>query len=229
MNDLSQMEFFQTLSAEDSPARISRSQEIKRDLAKKQGQGYGQSAPDYLGKFDQNMPSLKTLQHCLTDQGEIGLSEFSGTFPRSGMMQSGTVYQLPNLARTITEIGYGLLHTPTAKANQSSPSMVARNSGYFPTPVSSDATTGQIIGKNDTFKTTKNGNLRKYNSKGTNGSLGLARHVQFFPTPTASDYKGGYNTKSLIRKDGKSRAMDGLPNAVLDGKGTENSLKPISP
>jgi hypothetical protein len=39
-------------------------------------------------------------------------AEFSGTFPRSGMMRNGTVYQLPNLARTITEIGSGLLPTP---------------------------------------------------------------------------------------------------------------------
>ncbi len=44
-----------------------------------------------------------------------------------------------------------------------------------------------------------------------------------FPTPTSRDYKGGYTTESLIRKDGKSRAMDALPNAVLDGKGVETT------
>jgi hypothetical protein len=44
-----------------------------------------------------------------------------------------------------------------------------------------------------------------------------------FPTPTSRDYKGGYTTESLTRKDGKSRAMDALPNAVLDGKGVETS------
>ena len=46
---------------------------------------------------------------------------------------------------------------------------------------------------------------------------------KMFPTPTTRDYKGGYKTESLIRKDGKSRAMDALPNAVLDGKGVETS------
>jgi len=44
---------------------------------------------------------------------------------------------------------------------------------------------------------------------------------RMFPTPTSRDYKGGYTTESLTRKDGKSRAMDALPNAVLDGKGVE--------
>ncbi len=46
---------------------------------------------------------------------------------------------------------------------------------------------------------------------------------RMFPTPTTRDYKGGYKTESLTRKDGKSRAMDLLPNAVLDGKGVETS------
>ena len=44
---------------------------------------------------------------------------------------------------------------------------------------------------------------------------------KIFPTPTTRDWKGGYRTESLIRKDGKSRAMDALPNAVLNGQGTE--------
>jgi hypothetical protein len=60
---------------------------------------------------------------------------------------------------------------------------------YFPTPVSSDGTTGDIIGKNDTFMKTKNGMLRKYNQNGTNGSIGLARYVKFWPTPTSHNAK----------------------------------------
>jgi hypothetical protein len=50
-----------------------------------------------------------------------------------------------------------------------------------------------------------------------------------FPTPTSRDWKGGYTSKSLVRADGKSRAMDALPNAVLDGLGTDvvpGSLNP---
>ena len=107
-------------SQEDFPAKTSQSRDTKQAL-KANAVDYGQSAPVLLGSFDPDTPSLKTSQTCLTDTGEIGLSEYSGTFPRSGMMRSGTVYQLPNLARTITEIGSGLLPTPAASTGGTSP------------------------------------------------------------------------------------------------------------
>ena len=44
---------------------------------------------------------------------------------------------------------------------------------------------------------------------------------KLLPTPTARDWKGGFRTESLKRKDGKSRSNDALPNAVLGGKGVE--------
>ena len=97
----------------DSPAKTSASQETEQEYKTERAVACGQSAPVLLGSLDPNTPSLKTSQTCLMENGEIGLSEFSGTFPRSGMMRNGTVYQLPNLARTITEIGSGLLPTPT--------------------------------------------------------------------------------------------------------------------
>ena len=62
--------------------------------------------------------------------------------------------------------------------------------GLLPTPMASDATTGAIIGKNDQFITTGNGTPRKINQNGTNGSIGLGRHAQMFPTPQARDFKG---------------------------------------
>lgn len=61
--------------------------------------------------------------------------------------------------------------------------------GLLPTPMASDATTGAIIGENDTFITTKNGTPRKINQNGTNGSVGLARMVQILPT--ARCFKNG--------------------------------------
>ena len=100
-----------------SPAKTSQSQETKQESQTERAVDYGQSAPVCLGSFDPDTPSLKTSQTCLMENGELGLSEFSGTFPRSGMMRSGTVYQLPNLARTITEIGSGLWSTPLANDN----------------------------------------------------------------------------------------------------------------
>lgn len=64
---------------------------------------------------------------------------------------------------------------------------------------------------------------------GSKDSLRVQVNKRVFPTPTARDSKGGYNTKSLTRKDGKSRTLDGLPNAVLDGKGTETVTGALNP
>ena len=114
-------------SQEDSPAKTSQPLEDRQAL-KASAVDYGQSAPVFLGSFDPGTLSLKTSQTCLTETGEIGLSEYSETFPRSGMMRNGTVYQLPRLALTTTEIGSGLLPTPTATANQGAPSMQERYS-----------------------------------------------------------------------------------------------------
>ena len=44
---------------------------------------------------------------------------------------------------------------------------------------------------------------------------------QMWPTPTARDYKGGYKEEALTRKDGKSRRFDALPNAAINGQGTD--------
>ena len=113
-SDLFPMELESMSLREDSPVKTSHLQE---DNLVSTGSvvDCGPNVPVYLGSFDPNTPSLKTSQTCLTESGEIGLSEFSGTFPRSGMMRSGTVYQLPRLAPTITEIGSGLWPTPRAK------------------------------------------------------------------------------------------------------------------
>lgn len=56
----------------------------------------------------------------------LGSAPFSGTWPRSGMMLSGTAYELPMLGRPISAIGCG-----------SSPGKL------LPTPVSADAKRGQ--------------------------------------------------------------------------------------
>jgi len=47
----------------------------------------------------------------------------------------------------------------------------------LPTPVSSDAGAGAIIGKDDRFRMTKNGTLRKINRNNKDGSLGLGKRA----------------------------------------------------
>ena len=152
-SDLFPMELESMSSQEDFPAKTSAFQETEQEYKTEREADYGQSAPVLLGSFSPDTPSLKTSQTCLMESGELGLSEFSGTFPRSGMMRSGTVYQLPNLARTITEIGSGLLPTPVAsdmgsasqkRINQTGhPKAALREAVFWPTPnASQGGTTG---------------------------------------------------------------------------------------
>ena len=90
----------------------------------------------------------------------------------------------------------------------------------WPTPRVAD-TEGGIV-KNVELN---NGSYSRKNKKGVRYGVKLKDAVdhsqKMWPIATTRDYKGVYRTESLLRKDGKSRATDLLPNAVLDGKGTE--------
>lgn len=112
-NSSEQMEFFPASSPEDFPAKISQLQDSKKALREK-GRACGQSAPVYLGSFDPITQSLKTSQRSLVEIRGDGFSEFSGTFPRSGMMRSGTVYQLDPLVPNINATESGSFPSPTA-------------------------------------------------------------------------------------------------------------------
>lgn len=57
---------------------------------------------------------MENVSGLLSGGGGCGLEAFSLDWPRSGMMQNGTVYRLHNLGRPITEIGSGLWPTPQA-------------------------------------------------------------------------------------------------------------------
>jgi hypothetical protein len=74
---------------------------------------YGRNTPELLASFDRGTSSWRTSQHCLVE----GLTVFSETWPRSGMMRNGIAYQLPPLVPLIEEIVSGLLPTPTSQDN----------------------------------------------------------------------------------------------------------------
>ena len=61
---------------------------------------------------------LRTCQGCLLETVVGGSDNFSMTWPRSGLMQSGTVSRLDTLAHRIDGTGCGLLPTPNASDNR---------------------------------------------------------------------------------------------------------------
>ena len=102
-----QMELFPTSSAEDSLARMSPSPAKAQASPKERAAAYGRTAPELLAKFNHDTSSWKTSQRSLFG----GLTEFSGTWPRSGTMQSGIAYQLPPLVPLMRGTGSGSLPT----------------------------------------------------------------------------------------------------------------------
>jgi len=130
----------------------------KEQELKESDQECGERWQGLLARYDPNTHSLRTVQCSLIEDLEQSLQ----TWPKWGLMQDGVCWEQPTLVPRIKETVYGFL---------------------LPTPTASDGTTGSVIGKNDNFYTTKTGMPRKINQNGKDGSVGLGRLVQMWPTP----------------------------------------------
>ena len=119
----------QTLWPEDTPANPSHSPDHAKE--KMILDTFGPCSPTAFAWYDPATRSWRTFQATLDSDSEA----FNETWPRSGMTRDGIAYQLPPSAPRTYAIAYSSsLHgelqcTPTAKANQDSPSMEARAPG----------------------------------------------------------------------------------------------------
>jgi hypothetical protein len=189
-----------TLYREAFLAKTSQLQGMEMDLTEND-QECGEKWHALLARFDQDSHLWRTVQCSLLED----LNESLQTLPQWGMTVGGELYLLPTLVQNINENESGLWLTPTVMDGLPVRSMEALERQY------------------------------QKNRKGRSTHATLREQVAYpppkemFPTPTTRDYKGGYKTESLIRKDGKSRALDALPNAVLNGKGTETVTGQLNP
>lgn len=131
-----------------------------------------------LARFDRPSRSWRTAQRSLFADS----SESWVIWPRSGMTAAGRCWELAMSAPRTSATVFGF---------------------SLPTPVASDGSSGAVIGSQDVFYTTATGMPRKVNRKGVDGSVGLARLVQMWPTPAASlGTKGGLVTQRKARTNG---------------------------
>ncbi len=110
------------------------------------------------------------------------------TWKAKGTPAGRLLFQLAVSMRPTEETESGLLHTPTATANQMAPSMVAKNSGWMlATPAAADSvgTTGGGQGKS------------------------LRTDVKMFPTPTANEDAAGTPDGKMQRMLGNHPAIRG--------------------
>lgn len=165
------------LSAEDSPARTSVSPARALESPTALAPDYGRSTPELLARFDRDTSSWRTSQLSLLG----GLTEYSETWPRSGLMQSGTAYRLPPLVPLTDATESGLLPTPAATSYGSNQGGAAGRVG----PVRESLDT---MARHGTLPTPRCCNGLR--SSGMNRTE-ILRAVTKWPTPTARDWKGG--------------------------------------
>ena len=139
-------------SAEGSRAKTLARREAEQDWTES-AVGFGESSPVLLANLDPDMSSWRTSQHCLVE----GLTVFSETWPRSGIMLNGTAYQLPPLVPLTAGTASGFWATPRASDGKGAvnplaagkavsrgfspnlPEMVTASvAGLWPTPSASD-------------------------------------------------------------------------------------------
>lgn len=99
-----------TLFQEDFLAKIFLSPVKAKELLGK-SHHYGTNTIEVLRKYYLDMHSLKT--HLNSQKKDLKKSYM--TFPKSGMMQNGKLFSLPNLGNTITGKGFTFLPTPMFK------------------------------------------------------------------------------------------------------------------
>ena len=152
-----------TLYLEAFHARTLAQQEKAQELTESEAE-CGEKWRASFTKYDPDSCSWKS-HHCslLGD-----LDEFLETWPQWGLMRDGECWEQTPLVHPTKESAFGFA---------------------VPTPVASDGTTGSVIGKNDSFYETKTGMPRKVNQNGKDGSVGLGRLVQMWPTQTSHNAK----------------------------------------
>ena len=130
------------------------------------------------------------------------LSQSCKIYGRSGMMQNGIAYQLPPLVRLTDGIESGLWPTPLASAKSDCPSERMRQSPHLetvvkmlPTPTASDATVGDIIGKEDIYNFE-----RKYSEAHQEwdiGESGISKTCKILSDPNCQRLQGYWGSEEI--------------------------------
>jgi len=130
------------LSAVDFPVRTSASP-VARPGSTVRAAAYGDSSPVLLASFDPASSSWRTCKISLVALASglaHGLDEFSETWPRSGLMRSGTAFLLEPLAPLTSATGSGLWPTRPWAAAAILPRLLTPHK-MWPTPIRRDGRT----------------------------------------------------------------------------------------
>jgi hypothetical protein len=150
-----------TASMRDSLAKTLALLESRQVYLREPEVAFTAKSSESLAWFDRDTCSWRTYQRSLVTDSE----PYSQTWPRWGMTLAGSAYAHPMSERRILEID-----------------------GFFlPTPTAFDVRTDRMTGGASVYED-RNGLPRRKTQNGS-ASMGLARLVQMWPTPTAHNAK----------------------------------------
>ena len=152
---------------------------------------------------------IGSLEKMLLGTSIWASTKCSLTWKQRATPQGRLLFQLVPLMLTTDEIESGLLHTPTATANQMAPSM---NSGWWRTPAADQGGTPKALLEG---KTTR--------PSGHKIQIRLQDQVKMWPTPNASDDRdrGHIGMPSIQRRKDKGKQLN-LSMVVSDQSGSLN-------
>ena len=177
---------------------------------------YGTNSLALLATFDLNTRSWRTSQRCFLATEADGLAEFSETWPRSGILRSGIVYQRPPLTRLTGETASGSLLTPTIPTP--SASSYGTNQGGSAGRVGKVRPSLETMARKNLWPTPKSSpsgpdyaRANRPESGGDDLATAVAREQ--FPTPTDPS-KGGGSSRSGDRI-GETPSLHGMARKGL--------------
>jgi len=189
------LEMFRASTCSQGDSRAKTSVTLERELASRGvGLASGRIVSRRLGIVDPVSRCLRTSQRSL---GGVW-TPYSQTFPRSGMMRNGIVFQLPPLALRTKGTASRLLPTQTMDSDRKTeyaqggtPLGAAIN---WPTPTTADAWT-------DKLKSTQQ-------KEGSMHCVTLGQAVRMWPTPCARDYRSGMSEEALEKRKEYPRGVN---------------------
>ena len=154
-----------TLFAEDFPAKIFPTPDSGQDLTENEADCSLRRFA-WFANCDQEQLCWKTWQRCLLGDW----TEYSGRWPRSGLMRNGIAYRLPPLVPRISGTGFS----------------------YWVTPTATDGMRGSRPGRpHDTGFPLSQQVVMPHRWPTPDASMGKWVAKKTFPTPTERDWKSG--------------------------------------
>ena len=190
------------ISSSPEDSHVNHSPSPGNNLEQKMTATSGRRCLELFERWGRGGSWAKTFAALLIGQGDWYSTRCRLIWKLKGTKSSRLWFQIAPSMLPIEEIGSGLLPTVLTQGMKEcvNRKSVPINYALLPTPVSSDATTGAIIGKNDTYRETSTGMPRKINQNGTDGSVGLGRLVKLLKTPSAAD---AYTENMSKMEDGR--------------------------